>query len=102
MQTSYVLSDSRAVKTASDVSRKEFVSFDTSRNPAKGILRFDAKDAGIAADVNVTGKRDLLREREDELDGTACIGRGFDQEIKTTEADVARFTLFFCNAIIAD
>jgi hypothetical protein len=62
-------------------------------------VRFNAEHPRIAADVNVTGKRNLLRKRENELDRATCFNCCLDEKVEAPKADVTRFALFFRDAI---
>src|ERR1700751_5336988 len=79
---------------------QELVTLDSRRHAAAPVVRFDTQYTRIAANVNVTGKRDLLRKSEDKFDRAAGIGScGLDQKIQAAEADVTGFPILFRNAI---
>src|ERR1700722_3859129 len=80
--------------------REEFVTFDTCRYTAAAVVRLNAQHTRVEADGYVTGKRDLLRQRQDKLNRAAGIGSsGFDQEIQAAKANVAGFPILLRNAI---
>ena len=55
-------------RKASGRGGKEFVTLNARGNTTAAIVRFHAQHACIAADVDVAGKRYLLRKREDKFD----------------------------------
>src|ERR1700720_2939558 len=79
---------------------KKFVTLDTRSHTAATVVRLHAQHARVAADVDITGKRDLLRQCEDKFDRAAGVGSGgLDQEVEAAKAHVAGFPVFFRNAI---
>jgi hypothetical protein len=54
--------------------------------------RIDAQDAGVAANVDVTGEGNLLGQGEHEFDRSIGLKRCRAGEVKSTETDVPGFT----------
>jgi hypothetical protein len=77
---------------ASGYGGEKFVTLNAGSDAAASVKRFDAEHSGIAANMYVTGKRNLLGKRENELDRTPGFDGGFHQKVESPEADVARFT----------
>jgi len=78
---------------------KEFVALDLRGHAAATVMRIHSEDPRIATNVHVAGESDLLRKRENELDGAAGFQVRFDQEIEAAEADVAGLARFFRNSV---
>src|SRR6185437_1185096 len=78
---------------------QKFVALDARRNAAPAVVRLDAQHTRVAANIYVACEGNLLRQGEDKLDRAAGFRRGFDQEIKPAEADVARLPLLFGDAV---
>jgi hypothetical protein len=76
-------------------SGEKFVTVDARGDAVAAVVWFYAENATVATDVDVSCKRDLLRQSEHEFDGAAGIGRGFGEEIKAAITDVARVAFFF-------
>ncbi|HEY6464482.1 MAG TPA: hypothetical protein VIY69_00740 [Candidatus Acidoferrales bacterium] len=74
------------------------MAFDAGSHAEATVVRFDANDAAVTADMDVTGKSDLLREGENKFDGTASGGLGVCEEKQAAVTDVARFAVFFDDA----
>ena len=81
---------------------KELVPFDARGDSTKCVLRLDSQDAGVAADANVAGQRDLLRKSEDELDRASGLKSGLDQKIKAAKTDISGLAVFLRNSIVSD
>src|SRR5450432_3268952 len=73
---------------------KKFVALDAGGDAAAPLLFINAQDSRIATNVNVACKRNLLRQGQDKLDRTPGFHNRLHHEVKTAEADVARFSLF--------
>src|ERR1700719_3699010 len=84
---------------ASGCGGKKFVTLNAGSNAPAPIVRFDAEHTSIAADMDVTGKRNLLGKRENELDRAACFDSGFHKKVEPPEAAAARFALHLRNAV---
>src|ERR1700721_3246589 len=90
----------RRTRKTSGRGGKEFVTLDAGGNSGGSFALIHAQDAGVAADVNVAGKGDLLRQGENEFDGAARFNNRFHNEIQSAETYVARFSLFFEDAAV--
>jgi uncharacterized protein len=86
-------------RESSGSGRKKFVALDAGGDSATPLLFFNSQDARIATNVNVARKSDLLRQGQDKLDRAAGLHNSFHQEVETSKANVARFTLFFEDAV---
>jgi hypothetical protein len=78
--------------------REKFVALDASGDATAAVVGLNAKDVAVTSDVDVAGKSDLLRKRENEFDGAARRGLGVGEEKQATVADVARLAVFFDDA----
>src|SRR6202034_2496913 len=79
---------------------KKFVTLDAGGDSGGAFILVHAQDAGVAANMNVTCKSDLLRQGEDEFDGTAGLDNRFHDEVEAAKANVARFSFFFKDAAV--
>src|SRR5277367_270252 len=77
---------------------KKLVALNAGGDAAAPLLIVDAQDSRVATNMNIACKRDLLRQGQDKLDCAAGLHNRFHHEIKTAEAYIARFALFFEDA----
>jgi alpha/beta superfamily hydrolase len=84
---------------ASGGGRKKLVAVYARGDAAMTVVRFHAQHVGITTYVDIACERDLLRQGKDKLNGRTGFDTRLNREIKSSEADVARFALLFQHSI---
>src|ERR1700722_10941334 len=75
--------------------RQKFVAIDARGYAPVLIVGFDPQDAGITADMHITGESDLLGQGEHKFDGCARFKTAVGGEVQAAKAHIASLALFF-------